>query len=179
MPYSLFSLAVRILFGLRVPHIMFVLRPCSITGRGCLLYSSSLPNASKPTNNLSHFPRRHLPSLLNHFVKVLRLHEHILLSSLNIALYFVNETLPYILVHTSIFFYSKPTLPKKHCSWELSLNYHLCRGLQCHIIFVANQTCLIFGKVFTMPRDRKKRSAVVMAIFLLMKKLYNHRQWLI
>ena len=30
MPYSLFSLAVRILFGLRVPHITFVLRPYSI-----------------------------------------------------------------------------------------------------------------------------------------------------
>ena len=34
----------------------------------------------------------------------------------------VNETLPYILIHTSIFFYNKPTLPKKHCWWELSLS---------------------------------------------------------
>ena len=52
----------------------------------------------------------------------------------------------------------------------VSVSYLLCRGFQCHIIFVANQTCLIFGKVFKMPRDRKRRSVVVMAIFLLMKK---------
>ena len=57
------------------------------------------------------------------------------------------------------------------------VNYRLCRGFQCHIIFVANQTCLILGKVFKIPRDRKIRSAVVMAIFLLMKTWYNHRQW--
>ena len=118
--YSLFSLAVRILFGLRVPHITFVLKTF-ITGWGCKLYSSSLPNASKPTNNLSHFPRRHLASLSNHFVKVLHLHEHILLSSLNITLYICQ-------INFSIYFYShqhiyrnKPTLPNKHCSWELSL----------------------------------------------------------
>ena len=37
-----------------------------------------------------------------------------------------------------------------------------------HIIFVANQTCLILGKVLKMPHDRKRRSAVVMAVFLLM-----------
>ena len=166
-----------------------------------------MPNGSKPTNNLSHFPCWHLASLSNHFVKVLQLHEHILLSSLNIVLYicrrmakptkwpvhltktqislgihpgwsesslsawrnlgflathwahsedsdrsgrmprlisvfaghidyfvgfvmrtliFVNETLPYILIYTSIFFYNKPTLLKKHCSWELSLNPRLC-----------------------------------------------------
>ena len=36
---------------------------------------------------------------------------------------FVNETLPYVLIHTSIFFYNKPTLQKKHCSWELSLSW--------------------------------------------------------
>ena len=34
------------------------------------------------------------------------------------------------------------------------VNYHLCRTFQCHIIFVANQ--MILGKVFKMPRDRKK-----------------------
>ena len=57
------------------------------------------------------------------------------------------------------------------------VNYHLCRGFQCHIIFVANQTYLILGNVFKMPHERKRRLAVVMAIFLLMKKWYNHRQW--
>ena len=36
------------------------------------------------------------------------------------------------------------------------VNYHLCRGCQCHIIFIANQTCLILGKVFKMPCDKKK-----------------------
>ena len=34
-----------------------------------------------------HFPRRYLAGLSDHLVKVLHLHEHILLSSLNIALY--------------------------------------------------------------------------------------------
>ena len=38
---------------------------------------------------------------------------------------FVNETWPYVLVYTSIFFYNKPTLSNKHCSWELSFTvYH-------------------------------------------------------
>ena len=31
---------------------------------------------------------------------------------------------------------------------------------------------MILGKVFKMPSDRKRRSALVMAIFLLMKKWY-------
>ena len=52
------------------------------------------------------------------------------------------------------------------------VNYHLCRGFQCHITSVANPTCLILGKVSKMPRDRKRRTAVVMEIFLLTKQWY-------
>ena len=37
------------------------------------------------------------------------------------------------------------------------VNYDLCQGFQCH----ANQTCLILGKVFKMPRGRKRRPAAV------------------
>ena len=64
---------------------------------------------------------------------------------------------------------TKCYLGKYICSFKL--------GFQCHIIFVANQTCLILGKVSKMPRGRKRRSAVVVAIVLLMKKWYKHRQW--
>ena len=59
--------------------------PCK--GRACWLRSASLPNANKPTNNLSHFPRRHRASLSYHFGKVLNLHEHMSLCSLNITIY--------------------------------------------------------------------------------------------
>ena len=84
------------------------------------MYFSSLLNASKPTNNLASFPQGHLASLSNHFVKVLHLHEHILHSSLNIALCTCQWNFSIYFNSHHIFFYNKPTLPKKHCSWELS-----------------------------------------------------------
>ena len=40
------------------------------------------------------------------------------------------------------------------------VNYRLCLGFHCHIIFSANQTCLILGKVFKMPRDKKKKNTL-------------------
>ena len=108
-------LAVRILFGHRVPHIAFVLKTLynrQREGVNCIPHLCQ--NASKPTKYLLHFPRRHLASLSNHFVKVLHLHEHLVHSTLPYI--FVNETLPYSLINTGIFFFNKPTLPKKHCS---------------------------------------------------------------
>ena len=92
-----------------------------VKGRAWWLCSISLPNANKPTNILSHF---HADiERVCHFTsaKFSIYTSTFYFAHSTLPYIFVNETLPYVLIHTSIFFCNKPTLPKKHCSWELSL----------------------------------------------------------